>query len=82
VIYIPLLTELRRIAAALERAFPGPVVAAAEPTEAISYVDDGQLARQQLRDEAVKLGLANPRDPLDEEEAELLDGQPAGPHLV
>ena len=83
-IYIPFLTELRRIASALERSSPIPVAAIVNPEEAISYEEDAVVARRQLQEEWVRMGLANPPDPLDEEFEERPSQGPhgEGPRLV
>ena len=83
-IYIPFLTELRRIAGALERSSPIPITPVVNPEEAISYEEDAVVARRQLQEEWVRMGLANPPDPLDEEFEERPSGQSreSGPRLV
>ena len=59
--------ELRRIADALERAYP--VTRPDQPAveEDVTYIDDDKIAKQQLRQELERLGVLPPVDPLDEE---------------
>lgn len=56
--------ELRRIADALDRAFPTTQPAAPAEPDDITYADDDRLAVEELREQARRLGI------LDEEEEE------------
>ena len=62
-------TELKRIADSLERAYPIPTASPAAD-EDISYIEDDVMAKAQIRADLVKMGVVPPVDPLDEEMAE------------
>ena len=60
-------TQLARIADALERAYPVTEPNQPAVEEDVTYIDDDKIAKQQLRAQLEKMGFLPPADPLDDE---------------